>query len=168
MSSRLIAPKVGSSVDTASMKRSGSSASSSRSKTSMSARRLKRSAFALHHRLGGVGPDVAEPEHRGAVGDDRDQIAARACRCRRASDPRAISRHGSATPGRVGERQIALRGARLGGDDLDFPGAAERVVLERVLFSDQCSLEVAFVGQHFFEVGVVTNDRASSRARAGW
>ena len=37
---------------------------------------LKQHRFAFHHRLGRERPDVAEPEHGGAVGDDPDQITA--------------------------------------------------------------------------------------------
>jgi hypothetical protein len=36
---------------------------------------LEEHALALHHRHRGLGPDVAEPEHGGAVGDDRHRVA---------------------------------------------------------------------------------------------
>ena len=38
---------------------------------------LEQDRLALHHRLAGQRADVAEAEHRGAVGDHRDQIAPR-------------------------------------------------------------------------------------------
>jgi hypothetical protein len=38
---------------------------------------LEQHALAFHHRLAGQRPDVAQAEHRGAVGDDRDQVGAR-------------------------------------------------------------------------------------------
>ena len=38
---------------------------------------LEQDGLALHHRLAGQRPDVAEPQHRGAVGDDRHQVGAR-------------------------------------------------------------------------------------------
>ena len=38
---------------------------------------LEQDALAFHHRLGRERADVAQAEHRGAVGDDGDQVAAR-------------------------------------------------------------------------------------------
>ena len=38
--------------------------------------RLEQGAFSLHDRHPGFGSDVAEPEHRGPVGDDRHQVRA--------------------------------------------------------------------------------------------
>ena len=38
---------------------------------------LEQHAFAFHHRFAGERADVAQPQHRGAVGDHRDQVAAR-------------------------------------------------------------------------------------------
>ena len=38
---------------------------------------LEQHALAFHHRLAGERADVAQAEHRGAVGDHRDQVAAR-------------------------------------------------------------------------------------------
>jgi hypothetical protein len=37
---------------------------------------LEQAALPRHHRLAGERPDIAEPEHGRAVGDDRDQIGA--------------------------------------------------------------------------------------------
>ena len=38
---------------------------------------LEQHALAFHHRLAGKRADVAQAEHRRAVGDDADQVAAR-------------------------------------------------------------------------------------------
>ena len=38
---------------------------------------LEEAGLAFHHGLAGERADVAEAQHRGAVGDDRDEIAAR-------------------------------------------------------------------------------------------
>ena len=75
---------------------------------------------------------LPEPEHRGAVGDDGDEIALRGVRVgelgialdlqARLSDAR-----------RVGERQVPLIGERLGRNDRDLSRAAVRVVVECVL-----------------------------------
>ena len=68
------------------------------SNTSMPANFLNRHRLAFHHRLGGQRADVAEAEHRGAVGDHANQIAARGERCgaRRIVDDRQAR---EATPG---------------------------------------------------------------------
>ena len=77
MSSRLIPPKVGSSSFTVWITSSGSSVASSMSNTSMPAKRLNRTPLPSITGLPASAPDVAEPEHRGAVRDHRDQVPAR-------------------------------------------------------------------------------------------
>ena len=37
---------------------------------------LEQHRLAFHHRLGGQRADIAQAQHRGAVGDHRDQVAA--------------------------------------------------------------------------------------------
>ncbi len=62
---------------------------------------LEQAALALHHRLAGQRADVAQAEHRRAIGDDRDQVATRSVACglragrarsRRRLPPRRASR----------------------------------------------------------------------------
>ncbi len=92
---------------------------------------LEQHPLAFHHRLRGQRPDVAEPEHRGPVGDHGDQVAARreAKRIRRiGSDLFA----GGGDAGRIGERQIALVDHLFGGTDRDLAGRRKLVVLERL------------------------------------
>ena len=60
---------------------------------------LEQDGLAFHHRLAGERADVAQAQHRGAVGDHGDQVAARRCSRRRSSGSLAISRQGAATPG---------------------------------------------------------------------
>ena len=59
---------------------------------------LEQHRLAFHHRLGGERADGAQAEHRGAVGDHRDQVGARgellAC-----AGSRTISSQAAATPG---------------------------------------------------------------------
>ena len=92
---------------------------------------LEQHALAFHHRLAGERADGAQAEHRGAVGDHRDQVAARGERCA----PRAGSRDdrlaGGGDAGRVGEREVALVDETLGRGDRDLPGRRQAVVFER-------------------------------------
>jgi hypothetical protein len=95
---------------------------------------LEEDALPLHHRLGRLGPDVAEAEDRGAVGDDGDEVAPR----RVPEDVVDVLRDGAARlgdPGTVGERQIALRPDGLGGHDRDLPRPTLFVILECFLLA---------------------------------
>ena len=94
---------------------------------------LKQDAFALHYRLTGQRADVAEPQHRGAVGDDRHQVATGSVFVggqRIFFDFQA----GGCDARRVGQRQIALGGERFGRRDLDFSGNRKFVEVEGALF----------------------------------
>ena len=91
---------------------------------------LEQDALAFHHRLGGERADVAEAEHRGAVGDHGDQVAARGVAegVRRIGDDLLACR-GDA--GRVGEREVVLVDELLGRGDRDLARRRELVVVER-------------------------------------
>ena len=87
---------------------------------------LEQDRLAFHHRLGRQRTDIAEAEHGGAVGDDRDQIAARgsSAASRGIGDDRLAGR-GHAR--RIGERQVALVAERLGRlRSRAFPGFGAR------------------------------------------
>ena len=86
---------------------------------------LEEAALAFHHRLGGQRADVAEAQHRGAVGDHAHQVAARG----------ELGGHGGVgldvearvgDAGGVGQREVALVQQRLRRRDgnLAFRGAA--------------------------------------------
>ena len=75
------------------------SAAISMSNTSMPANFLEQDRLAFHHRLRRQRTDIAETEHRGAVGDHRHQIGAGRERCGLAPDSAAISMQAAATPG---------------------------------------------------------------------
>ena len=82
---------------------------------------LEQHRLAFHHRLGRQRAEIAEAEDRGAVGDDRDEIALDGVvvgLARVLGDGQ--HRHGDAW--RIGERQVALGRHRLGGDDLELAG----------------------------------------------
>ena len=80
---------------------------------------LEQHRLSLHHRLGGFRADVAEAEHGGAVGDDGDEVGAR----RQGVDFLGVvgnNEAGGGNPRRIGKRQIALVGQRLGRLDLQL------------------------------------------------
>ena len=81
---------------------------------------LEQDTLAFHDRLAGQRADVAQSEHRGAVGDHRDQVALGGvleCVLRVLLDLQA----GIGDARGVGEAEIALGETRLGGNDFDFP-----------------------------------------------
>ncbi|GAB1412640.1 hypothetical protein MASR1M97_13760 [Candidatus Desulfobacillus denitrificans] len=90
---------------------------------------LEQHALAFHHRLAGERADVAQPEHRRAVGDHRHQIAARS----QAGSLGGIGDDflaGGRHAGRIGQRQVALGDQLLGRRDGDLAGARLAVVFE--------------------------------------
>ena len=97
---------------------------------------LEQHGLALHHRLAGERADGAEAEDGRAVGDDGHEIAPGGQRVGgiRVIDDR-LTRDGDAR--RIGEREVALGGERLGRDHLQLaryrkPVVIQRVALERV------------------------------------
>ena len=103
-------------------------------------------ALAFHDRLGGERAKIAKAKNRGAVGDDGDHVRARGVvvgGCGIGGD--RLDRHGDA--GGVGERQIALRRHRLGGDDLKLARTPARMKLQRFLVGDRRPLRsLVFAG----------------------
>ena len=96
---------------------------------------LKEHTLALHHRLAGLGANVAQTEYGGAVADDRHQVAF----ARVAVDVFGVFgdfEAGFSHTGGVGEREVALRGGGLGGDDFQLSGASLFVVIQGFLLAD--------------------------------
>src|SRR5690606_23127963 len=91
---------------------------------------LEQHRLAFHDRLGGQRADVAQAQHRRAVGDHAHQVAARggAHGVDRIADDLFAGR-GHAR--RVGQRQVALVGQLLRRGDGNFAGAAGLVVFKR-------------------------------------
>ncbi len=91
---------------------------------------LEQHRLAFHHRLGGERADRPQPEHRGAVGDHADQVAARGevARLGGIADD-LVARGGHAR--RIGERQVALVGELLGRRERDLARRMLPVILER-------------------------------------
>ena len=94
---------------------------------------LEQHRLAFHHRLAGERADVAEAEHGRAVGDDRHQVALGGVAIGGLRvDGDGAHRLGHA--GRVGQREVLLAGAGLGGLDADLAGLWQRVIVERGAF----------------------------------
>ncbi len=94
---------------------------------------LEQHALAFHHRLGRQRADVAQAQHRGAVADHRDQVAARgqlAGLLRIGDDRFAGERHAR----RIGQRQVALGQHGLGRGHLDLARRLLAVIVEGGLF----------------------------------
>ncbi len=91
---------------------------------------LEQDALAFHDRLGGQGADGAQAQHGGAVGHHRHEVGARG-EFRRGGGVAHDLVAGSGDAGRIGERQVALGGQRLGRHDLDLPGPWDAMVAKR-------------------------------------
>jgi hypothetical protein len=93
---------------------------------------LEQDGLALHHRLGRQPADVAQPQHRRAVGHHRHEVAPRGiipCRVGVFLDLDA----GLGDAGRIGAGQIAPVGEGLGRPDLELAGLGIAVIVERRL-----------------------------------
>ncbi len=153
MSSRLMAPKVGSRAAMSSTSFSGSRCSTSMSNTSMPANFLNSTALPSITGLAASGPDGPQPQHRRAVGDDADQVAARG----EAKDIERILDDGLAgggDAGRIGQRQVALIEQLLGGRDRQFPGSRKLVIVQRRLLAGFLDLLDAMICGQFLSSGV--------------
>ena len=92
---------------------------------------FKEQPFAFHDRFTGHRPDIAQPEHGGAVRDYRYQVAFRCIFVRVVRivlDRQARLRHSRG----VGQRQVFLCAVRFRWDYLDLPRTPLRVVEKRL------------------------------------
>ena len=90
---------------------------------------LEQHRLAFHHRLGRQRADRAQAQHRRAVGDHGDQVAARGVAKRVERIGRDLFA-GGGDARRVGQRQIALIGELLGRDDREFSGRGQLVIVQ--------------------------------------
>ena len=88
---------------------------------------LEEDRLALHHRLGGQRPDIAEAEHRRSVGDHGDEVGARGVVGGRGGIV-ADRQAGGGDARRIGHGQVALVAERLGRLDLEL--SRDRVLVE--------------------------------------
>ena len=130
MSSRLMPPKVGSSAATTSTSLVDVLLGHLDVEHVDAGELLEQHRLAFHDGLRGERADVAEAEHGGAVGDDRDEVlpGGQGGGFGRVGGDRLA---GGGDAGRVGERKVALVAERLGRLDLDLPGPRVAVVEQR-------------------------------------
>ena len=96
---------------------------------------LEQHRLAFHHRLGGQGPQVTQPQDGSAVGDHGHHVALGGIvvgQLRVLGDRQ--HRHGHA--GRIGQAQVALGGHRLGGIDLELAGLGAGMERQGFLFGE--------------------------------
>ena len=87
---------------------------------------LEQHRLALHHGHRRLGPDVAEAEHGGAVGDDRDGVALDGQRPGALGGSSWIAMQTRATPGRVGHREVVAGAHRRLRRDLDLAAEVQQ------------------------------------------
>ncbi len=91
---------------------------------------LEEHRLALHHRLGGQRPDVAQPQHSRAVGDDAHEIGAgRVFRHQQGIRMDGLGHRRNAW--RIGQRHVALVAQRLGGANFQLSRLRFGMVDER-------------------------------------
>ena len=118
MSSRLMPPKVGSSNWQVRMISCGSSVVELDIEDVDIREAFEQHRLAFHHGLARQRADVAQAQHGGSIGDDRDQISFRRCTCKpdsdRARSPGTGPRRRACTPGsdRAGSDRAWWRGLR--------------------------------------------------------
>ena len=96
---------------------------------------LEQRALAFHDRLGGQSTEIAKSQDRRAVRDDRNQVALVGVVV---GQRRVFSDgfHRNRDTGRIGQRQVALRGERLRRGDFEFARLTLRVELQCLLRGD--------------------------------
>ena len=116
---------------------------------------LEQAALAFHHRLARQRADIAQPQHRRAVGDHAHQIATRGvfggfCRV-------LLNRQtGVGHAGRIGQAQIALVGQWFGRADGNFAGRAHAMIFKRRIAQGDITGRHLAVCRHVFFLGCST------------
>ena len=105
---------------------------------------LEQHRLAFHHGLCGECAAIAEAEDRGAVGDHGNEVAFGGVVVRLALILRD-GEHRNRDAGRIGEREIALRRHRLGGDDLELARPALAVKQQGLLVRERRARVAAWV-----------------------
>ena len=121
---------------------------------------LEQDRLAFHDGLRGQGADIAKPQHRGTVGDHGDQIGPGGQR-RRFGWIVGDFGAGRSDPGRIGQREVALVGERLGRLDLEFAGPRQPMIRQRR------GAEIFRIGRHALPHGL-SRPRITSGGRSSF
>ena len=103
---------------------------------------LEQHGLAFHDGFSRQRAEVAQPEHGGAVADDRDEIRLGRVLVDLVRVARDLAA-GLRDPWGVGHREVHLRHGGLGGNDLELPGSALRVVAKGLLSRDHVASSYA-------------------------
>ncbi len=118
--------------------------------------RLEHRRLALHHRHGGERADVAEPHHRGPVGDERDHVPPCRLLLQRIGMGEEVAHHVPGTR-RVGDRHVGEIVDSDLGKDLDLP-VPRRIAAER----QRAGIEVVRIDNGHRDTSRPTVARAAS------
>ncbi len=121
---------------------------------------LEQDRLAFHDGLGGQGADITEPQHRGTVGDHGDQVSPGGQR-RRFGRIVGDFGAGRSDARRIGQREVALVGERLGRLDLEFTRARQPVIRKRR------GAEIFRIGRHTLPHGL-SRPRITCRGRSSF
>ena len=129
---------------------------------------LEQHGLAFHDGLASQSADIAQAQDRGSVGHDGDQVAAPGVIesvMRILVDGETRLRHAR----RVGEAEVALGTAGLGGSDFDFSGLGAAVIIQSLLFGDHYFLRDLFLlpDPGFRWPGSIPSGSAATQARSG-
>ena len=109
------------------------------SNTSMPANFLKRTALPSITGLQASAPMLPRPEHRGAVRDHRDQVAARGVVARGIGVGVDLLA-GGGDAGRIGQREVALGRHALGRLDRELPRPRQAMIIEPLQLCEPYSI----------------------------
>src|SRR5208337_4049914 len=129
---------------------------------------LEQHRLPFHNRLASQSADVAEAQDRGSVGHDGNQVTAPGVIESVVGilvDGETRLRHA----GRVGQAEVALSTAGLGGSDFDFSGLGAAVIIQSLLFGDHYFLRDLFLlpAPGFRWPGSIPSGSAATQGRSG-
>ena len=131
---------------------------------------LEQHRLAFHHRLGRQRAAIAEPENGGAIGDHGDEIAFGGVIVGLGL-VLGDGQHRHRDARRIGERQVALRRHRLGGDHFELAGAALAVKQQGFLVGESRPVgaaAAAIFGSHFNSILLAPGRTMRAQRTLAW